>query len=29
MHKMTNGEVTIWVSDDDVYDAKKDGFWFC
>ena len=27
MVKMTDGFTTIWVSEDDVYDAKKDGFW--
>lgn len=26
-YKMTNGDITRWFSADDVYDAKKDGFW--
>ena len=25
--KMTNGVKVIWVYEDDVYDAIKDGFW--
>lgn len=29
MVKMTDGFRVIWVSEDDVYDAKKDGFWIC
>lgn len=29
MVKMTNGDIVIYVSEDDVYDAKKDGFWIC
>lgn len=26
---MTDGNVTRWFSPDDMYDAKKDGFWSC
>jgi len=29
MVKMTDGFRVIWVSEDDVYDAKRDGFWVC
>lgn len=29
MVKMTDGFMVIWVNEDDVYDAKKDGFWVC
>ena len=25
--KMTNGFKVIWVLEDDVYDATRDGFW--
>ena len=29
MVKMTDGFRVIWVPEEDVYDAKKDGFWVC
>ena len=29
MVKMTDGFRVIWVAEEDVYDAKKDGFWVC
>lgn len=25
--KMTNGDIVVWVWEDDVHDAIKDGFW--